>query len=500
MYGKVTLVGAGPGDRGLLTLKGCEAIKNADVVIYDRLVGEDILNLIPENAEKIDAGKKSSNHKIPQEKINGLLLDKAAEGKNVVRLKGGDCFMFGRGGEELELLSRYNVNFQVIPGITSALAVPAYAGIPITHRDFVSSVHIITGHQRKNEPLKINFKSCVECGGTLVFLMGVANIDQIVKGLVQNGMSKDMPCAVIENGTTPRQRKLIATIGTIEEKCVSKAVKSPAVIVVGQVCSLSNDFDWFDSLPLKGIRVMLTRPKDRAGTLSERLSLLGAEVIGCPCIETKSIIDSYDADKLIDKIRAYNWLVFTSPVGVKTVLNKLNKSRIDGRAFANVKIAVIGSATSAELEKYGLFADLMPQSYSGRALGYLLAEKARGEKVLLLRAKDGTADILEELKTAHITYEDMSVYETKYTVSAEITEKIISGNVDYVAFTSASTVKAFTASVNCNYSLFKGLCIGEKTNIEALKHGIKTVVSKNASIDDMIEALLKEVRECHWKQ
>ena len=251
MKGKVTLIGAGPGDVGLLTLKGREALKHAEVVIYDRLVGDDVLKLIPKNAEKIDAGKESANHTIPQERINEILLEKALEGKNTIRLKGGDCFLFGRGGEELELLAKNDIDFEVIPGITSALAVPAYAGIPITHRDFVSSVHIITGHQKKNEPVKIDFDNCVSCKGTLVFLMGVSNMKLIMDGLMEHGMSKDMPSAVIEQGTRPRQRKVIATVGTIVDECKKQNIKSPAIIVVGEVCILSNQFDWFSKLPLK---------------------------------------------------------------------------------------------------------------------------------------------------------------------------------------------------------------------------------------------------------
>lgn len=245
MAGKVTLVGAGPGDIGLFTIKGAQVLKEAQVVVYDRLVGEDILALIPENAEKIDAGKKSANHTIPQNEINEILLQKALAGKNVVRLKGGDCFLFGRGGEELELLAKNKIPFEVVPGITSALAVPAYAGIPVTHRDYVSSVHIITGHQKKNEPVKINFENCVQCGGTLVFLMGVSNMPIIIKGLIDAGMKTDMPAAVIENGTRPNQRKVIGSLSDIVEKSREADMGSPAIIIVGEVCSLSEQFDWF---------------------------------------------------------------------------------------------------------------------------------------------------------------------------------------------------------------------------------------------------------------
>lgn len=500
MAGKVTLIGAGPGDLGLLTLKGYEALKNAQVVIYDRLVGEDILNLIPKSAEKIDAGKESSNHKIPQEKMNKLILEKAKEGKDVVRLKGGDCFLFGRGGEELELLAEYNIDFQVVPGITSALSVPAYAGIPVTHRDFVSSVHIFTGHQKKNEELKINFKSCVECGGTLVFLMGVANIENIMTGLMANGMSGNMPCGVIEQGTNPTQRKIIGTVATIKYLCDIENIKSPSVIIVGEVCTLSERFDWFDRLSLKGINIVVTRPKERAGTLSDKLKALGANVIEYSCIETISLMDNEMTTKVIDKIKDYDIVAFTSPAGVKIVFESLRKLKIDARIFANKKIAVIGSATGKELEGYGLFPDYMPTTYDGKNLGKIMAANSENKKVLLLRAKEASSEITRELENADIYYEDVPVYYTKYRENTDLklAEKIESGEIDYVTFTSASTVKAFTSTIKCEYK-FKGLCIGEKTNCEAIKYGIETVVSPKATIDDMIDTLCREVSKCPQK-
>mgnify|MGYP006070650005 FL=1 len=273
--GQVILVGAGPGDPELLTIKGRKAIESAEVVVYDRLVGQAIFDLIPENAERINVGKESSHHTVPQEQINQILLEKALEGKRVVRLKGGDPFLFGRGGEELELLSEHGVSFQEVPGITSAIAVPAYAGIPVTHRDCCSSLHIITGHQRAGKPLSINFEALVQTKGTLVFLMGVSALGEICRGLLEAGMEPDMPAAVIEKGTTPSQRPILATLSTLPETAKAEKVKSPAIIIVGKVCAYSNQFDWFDHLPLKGKTVIVTRPKERAGTLSERLRALG---------------------------------------------------------------------------------------------------------------------------------------------------------------------------------------------------------------------------------
>lgn len=495
MAGKVTLIGAGPGDIGLFTLKGYEALKNAEVVVYDRLVGEDILALIPDTAEKIDAGKESSNHTIPQEGINELLMKKALEGKNTIRLKGGDCFLFGRGGEELELLAKNDIPFEVIPGITSALSVPAYAGIPVTHRDFVSSVHIITGHQKKNEPIKIDFESCVKCGGTLVFLMGVSNMKMIMEGLMQHGMNKDMPCAVIEQGTRPQQRKVIATVETLVEKATENNIKSPAIIIVGEVCTLSNDFDWFSKLPLKGKEIIVTRPKERKGTLSEGLKKLGAHVLQCPCIRTDSIMTKELLSEILDKAKEFKWIVFTSPAGVKAFFEELKKNRLDARCFGGNKFAVIGKATGEELMQYGVFPDIMPEEYSGRDLGKLLADTAKkDERILLLRAKEGAPEIVEEIQKAGLEFKDMAIYKTDYVLDDKtgdmIADKVNEGSIDYVTFTSASTVRAFVESVKCDKDKFTAVCIGRKTNETALEYGFNTIVSQSATVSSLIECIV----------
>lgn len=491
MTGSVTLVGAGPGDLGLITLKAYDTIKTAEVVVYDRLVGSDILALIPKTAEKIDAGKESANHKIPQYAINELLLKKAKEGKRVVRLKGGDPFLFGRGGEELELLAKEGIDFCVVPGITSALSVPAYGGIPVTHRDFVSSVHIYTGHRRNNEDLSIDFKSCVNCGGTLVFLMGVSNLGAIVSGLVSEGMNEDMPCAVIENGTRPEQRKIISTLSLIEEKCKNLNIKSPAVIVVGKVCQLGSSFNWFEKLPLKGKKIVVTRPIERIGTLSSKLRAYGAKVIECPCIKTEPI--NIDMNLLYENIKEYDTIVFTSPKGVKTVFDFIVTKGYDARILGGKKVGAIGSATARELKGYGIIADYVPESFYGKSLGRLLKEKSSGKKILLLRAQTGGKDIIDELESANIEYKDMAVYKTLYGNFSDITSL---DNVDYVTFTSASTVKGFVSAFGSDNLSFKAIAIGAKTAEEAKKYNIDTIVSQKAEIDAMLDALVKEAIGC----
>lgn len=491
MSGRVTLIGAGPGDAGLLTLKGRDALQKAEVVIYDRLVGENILAMIPADAEKIDAGKASANHKLPQEEINALLLKKAQEGKNVVRLKGGDCFLFGRGGEELALLYEHNIDFCVIPGVTSALAAPAYAGIPVTHRDFSSSVHIITAHARAGKKLDIDFESLVKMGGTLIFLMGVANMELIVDGLIKNGMAPSTPCAVVQQGTTWGQKKFIGTLHTITE--TAKAAKSPSVIVVGAVCTLSDKYDWFSKLPLFGKTVAVTRPAERSGTLSDQLRMLGARVIECPCIRTESLMQGSYAEEVLELFALHDIAVFTSPAGVRAVMRGILDAGKDARVFAAMKIAAIGSATAAELRKYSLKADFVPETYDGAHLGELLAEKAeRSDKLLLLRAERSDPALNSVLDSAGYSYTELAVYRTVEGCDKDISAAVNAGEIDYVTFTSASTVRGFMR-MDVDTARFTGVCIGKTTKEEADRLGINTIIAEQAKIDSLCEAILKDV-------
>ena len=333
MIGTVILVGAGPGDPGLLTCKGLAALEQAEVVVYDRLVSPAILARIPARAEKIDVGKQPDRHPVPQHEINRILLEKALEGKRVVRLKGGDPFLFGRGGEELELLVEQGVPFEVVPGVTSALAAPSYGGIPVTHRDFASSLHIVTGHRRAGTELAIDFDALVRTGGTLVFLMGVAALEEITAGLLQAGMDGNTPAAMVEKGSTPHQRRLNATLSTLTQRAKEERIQNPAVIVVGEVCALADRFDWFDQLPLKGEAVIVTRPEDRAGALSGKLRQLGAEVLEYPCIRTVPILPCPALEQALGNISRYQWLAFTSPAGVDTLWAWLDARGMDVRAL-----------------------------------------------------------------------------------------------------------------------------------------------------------------------
>ena len=490
--GEVILIGAGPGDPGLLTIAGREALLNAEVVVYDRLVGPAILAMMPENAEKINVGKRSSHHIVPQDQINRILLEKALEGKRVVRLKGGDPFLFGRGGEELELLSEHNIKFREIPGITSAISVPAYCGIPVTHRDFCSSVHIVTGHQRAGMPLNIPFKALIETRATLVFLMGVSALPQICQGLLENGIDPDMPAAVCEKGTTPNQRPILATVSTLPKAAEEAKVESPAIIVVGKVCTLSPSFDWFDKLSLKGQKIIVTRPKDRSGTLTGRLRNLGADVVEFPCIETQPMGEFSLLDQVLEDIDSYEMLAFTSPAGVSTLMHHLYQSGRDIRALGRIKVAAIGTGTARELRKHGICADVIPSVYDGEHLGQAIVEEAPKGKVLILRAEMGTDALTHVLKQANIPYNDVKIYKTLYTCpQAEAVKAMLDPeNPPMVTFTSASTVKGFIASMgDFDPKSILGVCIGVQTREEAESHGIKTIMAERATMDSLIDCM-----------
>lgn len=494
--GMVTLVGAGPGDSGLMTLKGAQKLSKADTVVFDRLVSAEILAMIPAGVEKIDVGKSGGNHPVPQDKINEILLQKALEGKNVVRLKGGDPFVFGRGGEELELLEQSGVDFEVVPGVTSAVAVSAYAGIPLTHRDYCSSFHVITGHAREGGSLEIPFESLVKFGGTLVFLMGVSSLAFISKGLIEAGMDREMPAAVIERGTTPKQRKFVSTLSELPAVVNKNEVKSPAVIVVGRVCLLSEKFDWFMKKPLFGCGVAVTRHESSFGVLSEKLRTLGARVYDYPCMETVEIEENPALDNAIDRLSDYRYLVFTSKIGVDIFFNRLKKRRLDFRTLASLKIAVVGSRTAAAIEAYGLIADYVPPVFDSVHLAEGLAELADpNEKLLICRAAKGTPDLIEILERYGVEYEDVPLYQTIYKKEkcSEFEKLLLEGKVDFVTFTSKSTVEGFVNSVDIDFSTVKGVCIGRQTATEAEKYGIKCMVSDVATLDSVADKIV-EVR------
>ena len=488
--GKVWLVGAGPGDAGLLTLKGARVLEQAQVVVYDSLVGDGVLAMIPPGVKTINVGKRAGHHTMPQEQINQVLLEEAKAGQRVVRLKGGDPFLFGRGGEELELLAENGIPYEIVPGITSAVAVPAYNGIPVTHRDFCSSVHIITGHQRKGEPLKIDFDALVRTKGTLVFLMGISALPSIMEGLLAAGMSPDMPCAVLSRGTTAFQKCLESTVGAIEQTVKARGVVTPAIIVVGKVCGLHREFSWYEKLPLAGCRVIVTRPRGRSGKMSRLLRARGAEVLELPSIETVPADDLSGLDAALGRLEAYQWAAFTSGYGVKIFFAELLKSGRDARALSGLKFAAIGEGTRKALAEHGIRADLVPEIYDGVHLGKALAEVCtQKSRILLHRAAIGSEGILEALTVREdLTVEDLPIYETRY-IRPEVldeTKLFEDGAVTLAVFTSASTVRGFAAAVpEMDLRRVTAVCIGQQTAAAAGAYGMKTVTSEKATMESL---------------
>lgn len=492
-FGKVYLVGAGPGDLGLFTLKGRKVLEAADVVVYDALVGDSILSLIPENAKKIDVGKRSCHHKMKQEDINVVLLEEAEKGNLVVRLKGGDPFLFGRGGEELELLVEHGIPYEIVPGITSPIAVPAYNGIPVTHRDFTSSLHIITGHKRANQKLNINFKALVDTEGTLVFLMGVSALPDIMEGLLEAGIDRDMPAAILQKGTTARQKRIVATVSTLEEEVKRQGIETPAIIVVGKVCALADTFGWYEKLPLAGYKVLVTRPKGLASTMSIRLREQGAEVLEMPAVRLVPIEENIKLKHALMNLKNYQWIVFTSPSGVRIFFEELEAMELDIRSLMGAKFAVLGKGTAKALRERGFHADIMPKIFDGEHLGEELAKAAEpDDRILIPRAKIGNKELVEKL-SGHIV-DDIPTYDTEYIRQdvIDIRERFESGNIDCTAFTSSSSVKAFAAALEgLDFCRVKAACIGRQTKETADRLGMKTRMASEASIDSLLELIIQ---------
>ena len=494
--GKVWLVGAGPGDAGLFTRKGYDVLQQADVVVYDALVGDGVLTCVPRRARTIDVGKRAANHTMRQEDISRVLLDEALAGNKVVRLKGGDPFMFGRGGEELELLAAHGVPYEVVPGITSAIAVPAYNGIPVTHRDFTSSLHIITGHKREGADYDIDFEALVRTKGTLVFLMGARSLPDIMAGLMDAGMDAGTPAAVLQEGTTAGQRRVVATVGTLAAQAAEARIAAPAIIIVGGVAALADQFGWYEKLPLAGCKVVVTRPAELVSTMADRLRALGAEVLEMPAIATVPIEGNEALGQALEDLPLYDWVVFTSPSGVRIFFEEMAKAGIDRRVFM-ADIAALGSGTAAELRKHGYIADLVPEEATGEALGALLAEVAEpGDKILIPRARIGNKALVEALSACEV--DDVPTYDTVALTGGfvDIATQFEQGRIFCVAFTSSSGVRAFAeANPGLDFAQVQAACIGEKTRATAESLGMSTWMADAATMDSLTELIVRRFSE-----
>lgn len=491
--GEVILVGAGPGDPGLLTLAGKDALETADVVLYDRLIGEAILALLPPGAETIDVGKTKGSHPVPQDEINRLLVHHARAGKKVVRLKGGDPYLFGRGAEELEQVAQAGIPFRVVPGVTSAIAAPACAGIPVTHRAYASSLHILTGHGKNGDQPDIPYHELAKLLGTLVFLMGLAAIEDICRGLIFAGMPMDTPAALVENGTQPTQRRLSGTLATLPELARAEAAASPATLIIGQVCQLAATLDWTTRLPLRDRKILTVASRTTGARLTGLLRHAGCAVDEFAGIRTEALPI---APTFWQSLNRFNWIVFTSQTGVDCFFDGFFAQGGDMRSLAANRFAVVGNRTGEALSQRGITPDYMPEEYNGQALGKGLAERAApGATVLLFRAERGGDALPDILRTNHLACEDVAAYRTiENALPPTIAEKLRTRHYDAATFTSASAVDAFAkAAPEGSAQTLPAYCIGEMTAAAARKRGMTAIISPEASIAAMASLITEKM-------
>ena len=497
---KVYLVGAGPGDPDLITIKGMECLKKADVIIYDHLASAALLKHARRDTEIIYVGKKQGAHTLPQNEMNKLLVEKAKTGATVVRLKGGHPFIFGRGGEEAEALAAENIAFEIVPGITSAIAAPSYAGIPLTHRKYAASVGIVTGHEDPTKP-----RSTVDWGklatgvSTLVILMGVKNLPHIAEKIMAAGRDPKTPVALIRWGTTPKQTTLVGTLDTIAEKARQAQLKPPVAIVVGEVVALRKTLNWFEKKPLFGKTIAVTRTREQAGELAARLSALGAECLECPTIRIVAPETWEPLDAAFNRLHTYDWLVLTSVNGVDFFFNRLFETGRDVRSLATVRTAAIGPATAKRLRDYGFHSDIVPATYRAESIIEAFEkEPMEGKRVLLPRAKEARPILPIEVSKMGAVVDEIAVYETKQAADSVewLIRRLQKRSVDMVTFTSSSTVKNFKAALpeDAFAALTEGLkiaSIGPITSDTARELGLDVdVEAKQYTIPGLCDAIL----------
>ncbi|MDD3311135.1 uroporphyrinogen-III C-methyltransferase [Pseudodesulfovibrio sp.] len=497
----VFLVGAGPGDPGMLTLRAKEIIETCDIMIYDYLANADFLKWCKPDCEILYVGKKGGAHTLPQDKINDLIVDKARSGKIVCRLKGGDPYVFGRGGEEGEELVEAGIDFEVVPGITAGVAAAAYAGIPVTHRDFTTSVCFITGHEDPTkEESGNNWSVYGRSNSTLVFYMGVGNLPMIAENLMQNGRAADTPVALVRWGTRCNQTSMVSTLANVAADAEARAWKSPSIIVVGGVCSLHDKLNWFEKRPMLGKGVVVTRAREQASGLVGALTGLGACVHEFPTIAVEPLDDYNEVETAILQLARCQWVVFTSVNGVKFFWNQLAAVGLDSRIFGGMQIAAIGPATADALRERGIIPDFVPDKYvAEHVVAGLLERGIQGNDVLIPRAKVAREVLPEELKKAGCNVTVLPVYETKLVQSSgeEIEEAMKNEAIQYVTFTSSSTVENFFElitpdTLRCCPDV-KLASIGPVTTRTIEKFGFKPAVeATDYTIPGLVEALLAD--------
>ena len=494
--GTVYLVGAGPGDPGLITVKGREFLASADIVVYDRLVNRRLLRQAPDDAELIDVGKVPGGGPYAQADINALLVDRAKEGKRVVRLKGGDPFVFGRGGEEALALAEAGVPFQVVPGVTSAVAAPAYAGIPLTHRGVASSVTIATGSEAPDKlDRSVAWDVLAKAGGTLVVLMGWENLETIVAELVREGRPAETPVALVESGSEPSQRTVEGTLADIVDRARGAGIGPPIVAVIGDVVALRGRLRWFDNRPLFGKRVLVTRTRAQAGAFSDMLLKEGAQPLEVPAITIEPPEDYGELDAALASLARYDWIVFASSNAVHSVFDRLSKLGKDARAFRSARVAAVGSESAASLREHGIAADFVPDEFVSEAVvAGLKRWRIGGARVLFPRSQIGRETIREGLAALGATVNEVIAYKTVTgTHSAGRVAELLAEGMDVATFTSSSTVRNLAALLDSNLSQLQQVkiaCIGPITAAAAADQGLKVdIMAKEYTISGLVEAL-----------
>lgn len=491
--GKVFLVGAGIGSEEYITVKGKKILDEADVILYDRLLNQNLIDTRDKSKEFINVGKESSNHIYSQDEINEILVQKSSEGKTVARLKGGDPYVFGRGGEEAEYLADRGIEFEVVPGITSGIAGLCFAGIPITHRDYGSSLHLITGHKKNEADLDYDILS--KLNGTMVFYMGLANLKKICEGLIGGGKNPGTCCAVISHAGYPDQKVVSSTLSDIDEKAAKEDIKSPSLIVVGDVVKLREKLNFFENRVLFGKNIVVTRAREQSSSLVSKLKNMGANVIEAPAISVKEI----NEDKLkheIENLKSYTHLIFTSANGVKIFMEALLE-KYDVRALGSIQIYAMGDGTAGELKKYGIKADFVPSRFVAEVFYEEIKDKIKtSDKILLPRALKARPYLSDNLSNI-CKVKEIFIYDTVIEdISQEAREALKTLNIDYITFTSSSTVENFLKLIDDeiieNIKKAKIISIGPITSNTAENNGFKVYrEAKIYNIENMIKAIIE---------
>ena len=504
LLGKVYLVGAGPGDPGLITLRGKYLLEHAEVVVYDYLANPKLLSYVPKNAEFIYAGKKGGGlHAFTQKDINRLLVEHAQRGKMVVRLKGGDPFIFGRGAEEIQELVSEGIDFEVVPGVTSATAAATYAGIPITHREYTASVAFVTGHEDPSKKISnISWEKLATGAGTIVIYMGIKTLPSITKKLIDHGRSPDTPVAVVRWASTPQQHTVVGTLATICEVVQQADIKPPALVIIGEVVKLRSTIDWFEKRPLFGKRIVVTRTRDQASDLVAKLEEHGAECLEYATIQIEPAQDYEVFDAAMTTIAQYQWILFTSLNAVTYFFQRLFHLGLDSRHLADAKIAAVGRATAEKLLQYGIKADLIPEQFTGEGLARALVQtQVEGNRILLPRAMRAAELLPETLTDAGATVTVAPVYRNVPPPGLEdkLRLQLLNGTIDMVTFTSSSTVTNFLAMLKADskdelkklFNKVQIAAIGPVTTATVAEHGLNVAVQpEKYTIADMVQSIV----------